>query len=794
MKVPVLLSTIALSFFLTGTVSAQNKTLGVGATTPNPNAALHVESPTSNQGFIMPRLTTAQRTAMSGILGAADNGLMLYDTDLKGIYIWDGSAWKSPAEVSGTVNTSNGTDTVAVFRIDNPASFAAAVYAETNGDSLSAAVRGNNIGHGFGVYGTSYGSKFGSAAVYGQHFGTGDAAGVFRISNPSSTYSGLYGETNGTGPAIFGAQIGLGRGGQFQITNAANGEAALRSFTSGTGRAGFFTLANDTSSAEALFSTTNGSGVAIYGESTGTGSAGKFVNNNVNSMNPALWAETNSDQPLSAPIFGLNTGTGDVAASFKISNPANTFPGLFVETAGTGRAATFRKTSTTGGQPGIYVETAGGHGIWADHSGATGFAGIIQTINTANTNAALLVESIGSGPSVWALKSIDAVSGDAFVAENVLPTGSAGRFTLSDATNTESAIITNTSGTGAAILAENNGAGNGFAGLFSVTNASNTFPAIQATTAGSGPGLAVFQDAGTGSGVAVHIQNATSPAPGISVDQQGIGNGIWVGATNTSNTAALIHSTQAGGGSAGHFEVTNATSAATALHVQTAGTGSAFQAVTSTGFTSIYGRREGATNGNAGLFEIIDAGNTYPSLQSNTAGTGSAGNFIINNGSSTAPAVWAQTSGVGAAFAGDNTSTGDVIFVEKTGAAGSAGNFRINNASSTNAAVFVTTNSASGDAVTTENTANGRALTIANGGMRLSVAGLTGGGSITQRAAAYHIDANVYTFDSGAVPFSEGDVFYFFNTDVQSATVNGITIPAATGKTLIYLGGALREF
>ncbi len=74
---------------------SQNQSLGVGVDTPNPNAVLHVESPTGNQGFIMPRLTTAQRTAsgFTGILTQADNGLMVYDTNLKAIFIWNGTSW-----------------------------------------------------------------------------------------------------------------------------------------------------------------------------------------------------------------------------------------------------------------------------------------------------------------------------------------------------------------------------------------------------------------------------------------------------------------------------------------------------------------------------------------------------------------------------------------------------------------------------------------------------------------------------------------------------------------------------
>ena len=72
-----LLAGLCLFVNCTSLLFAQNKTLGVGVATPNPNAALHVESPTGNQGFIMPRLTSSQREAMIPLLTAADKGLML---------------------------------------------------------------------------------------------------------------------------------------------------------------------------------------------------------------------------------------------------------------------------------------------------------------------------------------------------------------------------------------------------------------------------------------------------------------------------------------------------------------------------------------------------------------------------------------------------------------------------------------------------------------------------------------------------------------------------------------------
>ncbi len=83
---------------------AQNNTMGIGTSDPNANAVLHLESPTSNQGFIMPRLTSAQRIGMSALLSAADQGLMVYDTDASTLYLWNGSVWKS------TTQTINGAE------------------------------------------------------------------------------------------------------------------------------------------------------------------------------------------------------------------------------------------------------------------------------------------------------------------------------------------------------------------------------------------------------------------------------------------------------------------------------------------------------------------------------------------------------------------------------------------------------------------------------------------------------------------------------------------------------------
>jgi len=67
--------------------------VGVNTNTPNVNSVLELVSPNSNQGFLVPRLTTFQRTSMAISLAVNDNGLMVYDTDQNLFYYWNNNTW-----------------------------------------------------------------------------------------------------------------------------------------------------------------------------------------------------------------------------------------------------------------------------------------------------------------------------------------------------------------------------------------------------------------------------------------------------------------------------------------------------------------------------------------------------------------------------------------------------------------------------------------------------------------------------------------------------------------------------
>jgi len=63
-------------------------TIGIGTTTPNPNAAIEISS-VGDKGALLPRLNTLQRLGLANSLSFADNGLIVYDTDLNQICYWD---------------------------------------------------------------------------------------------------------------------------------------------------------------------------------------------------------------------------------------------------------------------------------------------------------------------------------------------------------------------------------------------------------------------------------------------------------------------------------------------------------------------------------------------------------------------------------------------------------------------------------------------------------------------------------------------------------------------------------
>ena len=80
-----LLLLITACFVLTG--AAQNIGINASGSSPDPSAMLDVQS--SSKGFLMPRMSTAQRTAIT----TPAEGLKVYDTDTKSFWYFNGTGW-----------------------------------------------------------------------------------------------------------------------------------------------------------------------------------------------------------------------------------------------------------------------------------------------------------------------------------------------------------------------------------------------------------------------------------------------------------------------------------------------------------------------------------------------------------------------------------------------------------------------------------------------------------------------------------------------------------------------------
>ena len=94
------------------TAAYSQKSMGIGTTTPDSNAVLDIRSTTA--GVLIPTLTTAQQSILSGILNSTEMGMLVADaTTGKPVY-WGGSAWQAftpgntlSAQAPISINTNN---------------------------------------------------------------------------------------------------------------------------------------------------------------------------------------------------------------------------------------------------------------------------------------------------------------------------------------------------------------------------------------------------------------------------------------------------------------------------------------------------------------------------------------------------------------------------------------------------------------------------------------------------------------------------------------------------------------
>jgi hypothetical protein len=430
--------------------------------------------------------------------------------------------------------------------------------AATNGQVLTADGSGNTswttVGGGGGGLTLPYAGSISNAgaAVQVTNTGTGDAAkGV--VSNTASTAAAIKGETNSTAGNAFAVH------GLVSSTTPGAWSAAIRGQNNGTGGNGIGVWGSQAGSGWGVHGTSGTSGIAIYGLSDG-GQAGKFEVTGASNSNSALYAtsagtgaaadfyKTGSSPNAvvsirggstfnTAPLFVRTDGTGEVAI-IRNYNSANTANALVVSTEGTGKSAAFSSTSaslnatnvevtTTGtgtSVTGLYSKIGAGSSIipgsnravWGDNASGFGVVG-------SSASSVGVVGFSTSGTGVYGLTSTagataiqgrnDQASG--YAVEGISYSGAIGIHGISSTGSTNSA------------------------GKFEITNSSNTADAVTMTTNGSGSALKATKTATTGttpvilaqtsstSGSAIAIQGeVTSTSPGgSSTGVRGINNG-----------------------------------------------------------------------------------------------------------------------------------------------------------------------------------------------------------------------------------------------------------------------------
>lgn len=111
--------------------------VGIGTPTPASTAVLDVSSTT--KGLLLPRLTAAQRTAIS----APANGLLVYQTDgLAGLYQFQSTAWVALGNNSAGSTTSIAAPTTATTL--NPTT-TTVIYTDNNNTTNGAVTLGTGL-------------------------------------------------------------------------------------------------------------------------------------------------------------------------------------------------------------------------------------------------------------------------------------------------------------------------------------------------------------------------------------------------------------------------------------------------------------------------------------------------------------------------------------------------------------------------------------------------------------------------------------------------------------------------
>ena len=540
---------LLLLLLISAATSAQ---VGVGTPAPNAKAALDIQA--SDKGLLIPRLTAAQRTAIS----SPPQGLMVYQTDgtasggaQTGFWYYAGA----PAQWVFLNPTPSGTGSLTLpyagtinyegpaFSITNTAFDGVAVSATTTNND-SPAVRGRNTdtsgSDGVGVQGSSQRGN----GVAGSSF-----SGGVGVAGESVSGIGLRG-TSITGVAVKGYKNGSDRGRVAEFTNESG---------SNDSTAVHVTSAGDRPTLRAVNTATSGQ-AAIRGVKQAAAADGIGVEGVITSG-----ASGNAAGVLGDDKSGSGTGSGVLgltARGYGVRGIASANGGYGVSGSATNSYGVIGNSQSG---TGVYGQTA------ASAGGGAGVAGTNTNIGvgvrgTAAAGVGVLGETTGSGDGVVGRATTGSgVSGVSISGAGVYGSTSTGLAGVQGANSSSSGIgVLGTTANGTGVRGEATGS-NGF-GVTGVASSSNSYGVVGAAT-GAATGV-VGQASGTGQAGYFNQNNSSSTANALEVQNSSLGRTAYFNRSNTSSTANALEVQNGGVGGTALFDQTNTANAAPGLHLR----------------------------------------------------------------------------------------------------------------------------------------------------------------------------------------------------------------------------------
>jgi|GEM_PF-683960 len=307
MKKIIFLFSAIITFNLTAI--AQNN-IGIGTNTPDASAVLDITSTT--KGLLIPRITGVQRTAIA----SPATGLLVFDTDTKTIWTYDGTAWKNlygnggggslTLPYSQTVNTS-----VSALQVSN--------------QGMGAALEGNSSNEfGMGINAKTTGAYGWGLNAFSNRPG---ANSIYAVADSGAVFHGENNYAGNTSTLMSLLNRGIGKTTTLQLANT--NSTAINMQIAGNNLAEqlmiFQTNISNTAPAVSINNSGTGAGVNSVANN-GTGIIGSSTNgigiSGISNSNYAVKGVTNSSTGF-AGVYGQNTGTAG-SGVVGVSNTVNT--------------------------------------------------------------------------------------------------------------------------------------------------------------------------------------------------------------------------------------------------------------------------------------------------------------------------------------------------------------------------------------------------------------------------------------------------------------------------------------